>query len=215
MPSLTPPRSPEPTPSLIVALRLATAPIHEAVERLPGMVRLTGPDVTLADYRRYLSTMAQVYGTLEPPLYAALGALCGGPASTRPVTLGLRPKYPVLCADLAAHSLAPPRLARDEQAPPDLNTAVGGLYVLEGSTIGGRVVARHLRKCLGDPLPGGGFLDFHGDQASAHWKGFGLALEGLRAEGLVDAEQVIAGACTVFRRVYALLATMDQAGSDA
>lgn len=213
MPSLTPLRPPAPPPSLIAALRIATAPIHEAVERLPAMVRLTGPDVTLADYRRYLSTMAQVYGTLEPPLYAALGAPGRRPAP--PAALGLRPKYPVLCADLAAHGLPPPCLARNEQAAPGLNTAVGGLYVLEGSTIGGRVVARHLRKCLGDPLPGGGFLDFHGDQASAHWKGFGLVLEGLRTDGVVDPEQVIAGACAVFRQVYALLATMDQTAADA
>ncbi|WP_295393550.1 biliverdin-producing heme oxygenase [uncultured Thiodictyon sp.] len=210
MPSLTPLQPPEPAPRLIVALRLATAPIHAAVERLPAMVRLTGPGVSRVDYCRYLSTMAQVYGTLEPPLYAALGALR---AAVPP--LGLRPKFPILCADLAAYGLAPPRLARAEQATPDLSTAVGGLYVLEGSTIGGRVVARHLRQCLGDPLLGGGFLDFHGEGASAAWKGFGLALEGLRAQRLVDPEQVIDGALRVFRQVCTLLATMDQAGADA
>ena len=219
MPSLTPSLPKTAATGLIVALRLATAATHQAVELLPGMVRLTGPDPSPADYRRYLRLMARVYGTLEPSLYAALSApgaagvgaadhLPSGLAAERIAALGLRPKFPALCADLAAHGLEPPAVASDALSPPDLNTALGGLYVLEGSTLGGRVVARHLRKHLGDPLPGGSFLDFHGDQASAHWKRLGLALERLAADGLIDREAVIAGACVVFQEVYAMLATL-------
>jgi heme oxygenase len=206
---------------LIVALRLATAATHQAVELLPGMVRLTGPDPSPADYRRYLRLMARVYGTLEPSLYAALSApgapgtgAAGQPPSARAAdrvaALGLRPKFPALCADLAVHGLAPPAVVPDLLSPPDLNTALGGLYVLEGSTLGGRVVARHLRKHLGDPLPGATFLDFHGGQAAAHWKRLGLALDGLAADGLIDPDCVITGACAVFQEVYTMLATLDE-----
>lgn len=220
MPSPSPSAPKTAATELIVALRLATAATHQAVELLPGMVRLTGADPSPADYRRYLRLMARVYGTLEPSLYAALSAAGApgpdaadrrSPALTagRISALGLRPKFPALCADLAVHGLEPPAVAPDRLSPPDLNTALGGLYVLEGSTLGGRVVARHLRKHLGDPLPGGTFLDFHGDQASAHWKRLGLALDGLAADGLIDPDCVIAGACAVFQEVYTMLATRD------
>jgi len=221
MPSLTPSLPKTAATGLIVALRLATAATHQAVELLPGMVRLTGPDPSPADYRRYLRLMARVYGTLEPSLYAALSApgapgasaadrRSPGLAAERIAALGLRPKFPALCADLAMHGLAPPAVAPDLLSPPDLNTALGGLYVLEGSTLGGRVVARHLRKHLGDPLPGATFLDFHGDQAVAHWKRLGLVLDGLAADGLIDPDCVIAGACAVFQEVYTMLATLDE-----
>ena len=223
MPSPTPIAPDTGAPALIVALRLATAATHQAVERLPGMVRVTGPDPSLADYRRYVRLMARVYGTLEASLYGALSAPVApeapgagaadhppsGLAAERIAALGLRPKFPALCADLAAHGLEPPTVAPDALSPPDLNTALGGLYVLEGSTLGGRVVARHLRKHLGDPLPGASFLDFHGDQASAHWKRLGLALEGLAADGLIEREAVVAGARAVFQEVYRILATLD------
>lgn len=221
MPSPSPTAPKTAATGLLVALRLATAATHQAVELLPGMVRLTGPDPSPADYRRYLRLMARVYGTLEPSLYAALSAPrapgAGAAdqrsprlAAERISALGLRPKFPALCADLAVHGLAPPAVAPDLLSPPDLNTTLGGIYVLEGSTLGGRVVARRLRKHLGDPLPGATFLDFHGDQAAAHWKRLGLVLDGLAADGLIDPDGVIAGACAVFQEVYTMLATFDE-----
>ncbi len=87
-----------------------------------------------------------------------------------------------------------------------LSTAIGGLYCLEGATLGGRVIARHLRRHLGDPLPAEAFLDFHGDSASAAWKRFGRALDELAATDLLTRKRVIDGACTVFRAVYNRLA---------
>jgi|PlaIllAssembly_1097288.scaffolds.fasta_scaffold04397_6 heme oxygenase len=73
-PPQSPPAQPEPSHGVLAALRAATAPTHQAVERLPIMARLNSPAVTAADYCRYLRAMARVYGSLEPPLYAAVGA---------------------------------------------------------------------------------------------------------------------------------------------
>lgn len=170
------------------------------------MARLTSSEVTIRDYRGYLRAIAKVYGTLEPALYRALRiglppALQSGP----PPDLGLRPKYPALLRELRAHALPIPP-AGEPLSVPDLSAALGGLYVLEGATLGGRVIARHLRRHLGDVIPEGGLLDFHGEATSAVWKGFGAALDALAADGLIDSDRTVAGALQAFDRVYACLA---------
>jgi heme oxygenase len=96
--------------------------------------------------------------------------------------------------------------------PADLSAAIGGLYVLEGATLGGRVIARHLRRHLGDALIlEGGLLDFHGEGASVAWKRFGSALDALEADGLIGSEPASAAAIQVFDRVYAMLARAETA----
>lgn len=174
-----------------------------------------GPDVTIADYHRFLLRLGRLYGSLEPACYAALevpgAALAGGPGSVpSPATLRLRPKYPAIAADLAANGLAAPPCDLALAVPLGLDTALGALYILEGSSLGGRVIARHLRRYLGDPLPGEHFFQFHEDHAAADWKAFGLALEGLAAAGLIDPEAVIAAARGVFTTIYETLATLDR-----
>jgi heme oxygenase (biliverdin-IX-beta and delta-forming) len=211
------PQTPE-KPPLITALRLATAPIHEAVERLPGMERMMGPTVTSADYHGFLIRLARLYGSLEPACYAAL-EVAGTPPDGRPTaglaaTLGLRPKYPCIRADLEANGLAPPPLDLPLASAPDLATALGALYVLEGSSLGGRVIARHLRRHLGDPLPGEHFFQFHADQAATDWKTFGGALQDLAAAGRINPEAVITAACAVFQTIYETLATLDREDND-
>ncbi len=80
--------------------------------------------------------------------------------------------------------------------------AVGGLYVLEGATLGGRTIARHLRQVLGDALGSATFLDFHGTQTSDVWKQFAAALNQLAAQGTLQPDVVIAGALKVFEQVH-------------
>lgn len=195
---------------LIAALRTATAATHQAVEDLPDMARLTSAAVTVADYRRYLPRIARVYATLEPPLYAALAVAL---SPVRVAALGLRPKSPALRADLAANGLVP--LDGEVPAGPaglgtvDIDLAIGGLYVLEGATLGGRVIARHLRRRLGQQLVGTSFFEFHGEDASAAWKRLGGELEALAVAGLISPQRVIAGARAVFQQVFRMLAATE------
>ncbi len=203
---------------LLETLRLATAQAHAAVERLPAMARLTSSEVTLADYRGYLCAIARLYGTLEAPLYAALRSGLPPDLQSSPgaePALGLRPKLPTLMRELEAHGLPIPTPTTGElPVPADLSATLGGLYVLEGATLGGRVIARHLRRHLGDAIPEGGLLDFHGESTSAVWKGFGAALDGLVAVGLIDPEKTVAAALQVFEQAYRSLAqTSDRIGA--
>lgn len=209
----TPPSDPAPgAEPLIVALRHATAERHAAVERLPLMTALMAPTVTWGDYRLYLERMAQVYGTLEPPLLASLDEALADRPDLRPA---VRPKLPALLADLAALGLSPPSLTI-RRGPGHLSEVLGGLYVLEGATLGSRVIARHLRRHLGndgagdDPLGSAAFMGLHDDNqgpsASRAWRQFGNGLDALAEQGLIAPDRVMEGARAVFERVHQILA---------
>ncbi len=205
------PTNPVPgTEPLIRALRHATADDHVAVECLPVMAALMAPTVTWDDYRRYLERMAQVYGTLEPPLLASLdGALVAQPDPIPAV----RPKLPALLRDLAALGIPAPSIAARPD-PGGLSETLGGLYVLEGATLGSRVIARHLRRYLqdgaGDPLGSAAFMGLHDDaqgpSASLGWRQFGDSLDALAERELIARDRVVEGARVAFAWVYLILA---------
>jgi heme oxygenase len=186
------------TVSLAVTLRRATADIHQAVEQLPIMTRLTSPTVTRDDYLDYLRVLADVYAALEATLLASLGKELRH-------ELGLRRKLPAILDDLASHgrSHVPQGLANI--VPEETGAPLGGIYVLEGATLGGRVIAKHLRRCLGPALGPTAFLDFYGQEASASWKRFTGILDRLAAEGLLDPAGVVSGARATFSLVYRIL----------
>jgi len=54
----------------------------------------------------------------------------------------------------------------------NLNFAVGCLYVMEGATLGGQVISRHLAKLGIGPGNGGLFFNGYGEKTGAMWKSF-------------------------------------------
>lgn len=184
------------------ALRRATAGVHAEIERLPLMSRLTSETATLDDYQRYLRAILTIHAPLEQVLYDGLD-------ETVRDRLGVRPKLPALLADMEEQGLTfnMPVLAVAPAPllPDDLSARVGGLYVLEGATLGGRTIARHLRRLIGEPLGSTHFLDFHGRQTSAAWKGFTSGLNALAAQQALIPDRVIAGALAVFAYVHTRL----------
>jgi heme oxygenase len=174
------------------------------------MAALMAPTVTWDDYRGYLARMTQVYGSLEPGLFATLDEALVGHPCLKPA---LRPKLPALRADLRALGVPEPPLPPPLR-PTGLSEAVGGLYVLEGATLGSRVIARHLRRHLkregADPLDSSAFLgsgqDSQAPSLSAAWRQLGAALENLREEGRISRDGVVEGARSVFGRVHQILA---------
>ncbi len=64
--------------------------------------------------------------------------------------------------------------------PPDLThfaQALGCLYVLEGATLGGQIIARQLRQSFNfDAQYGAAFFNGYGAQTAEKWKTFGAAL---------------------------------------
>ncbi len=89
-------------------------------------------------------------------------------------------------------------------SPESRAEALGMLYVLEGSTLGGRVI---LRELAGRGVDTGSlaFLDPYGKQAGDRWRGFIAVLDREIGDDAVRLEQAGKGARRAFRHAEAIL----------
>jgi heme oxygenase len=185
------------TLSLLQRLKTETRPHHERTE---AAVRLMEPGLTAADYRRHLEALYGFY----VPLEAALSARLAGAVPA--LRAHERWKVPLLEEDLRAlghdgASLA--RLPRCPQLPPlpGLPEALGCFYVLEGSTLGGQLILRHLQRHFAGASVGGfAFFQAYGGDVGPMWRAFGQAVTDAAAQaasGDFDA-RVVKGAQDTF-----------------
>jgi heme oxygenase (biliverdin-IX-beta and delta-forming) len=168
MATQTPMASPRVPSDVLYRLRTESRPEHDAIERA---LDLTDSTLTLAAYRLRIEQFYGFYAPIEDRL-GALGAFAA------PGT-GPERKAPLLLADLLVLGVAAPSLPQC-QALPDLTGAaemLGCLYVLEGATLGGQVIARRLRDTLGiGPASGASFFHGHGEETGARWRAFTAVL---------------------------------------
>jgi heme oxygenase len=184
---------------LSARLRTQTAPLHDqaaTILGLPGAIR------TLDHYRDWLDRFLGLYAPLEQSL-AAFGewhehgfAL---PSPTHSFCLG---------ADLAALGTDKPGISHAPPAAlPHLPTfahALGALYVLEGSTLGGRVILRDVERRLGPQITGATrFFDGRGMAAGPAWQRFRAALDAFGHNWPRLCADVVTGAQRAFRAILA------------
>ena len=112
-------------------LRAATAPAHERVDRAFGHFDLT----TATGYRNFLLAQAQPLVTVE----AAVDAF--GPVTILP-DWPQRRRAPLIAADLADFDVPMP--APEPLLLSSMEAALGAIYVLEGSRLGGALLARNI-----------------------------------------------------------------------
>lgn len=152
---------------LLDALRSSTATAHR---RLEQRLALVDPGLSSARYRAIVEAMWGYHAPLEARLAAA--------GAWEAVGLDGRARRRVhhLHRDLVAlgrTEAAIERLPRCERLP-SVSTpaeAIGCLYVIEGSTLGGRVVLRHVRRCVGvDVESGARFFAGYGEHTAARWQ---------------------------------------------
>ena len=113
-----------------------------------------------------------------------------------------RRRAPLLQADLMALGVAPAALARLPQyagigVASCAAAAMGALYVIEGSTLGGIHIARALAPLCAALGGGRRFFLGHGERHGAMWRGFLAALEA-RAASEADIAAMVEGAATTF-----------------
>ena len=98
------------------------------------------------------------------------------------------------CGLNAAQIRALPR-CKYLQRPASFAGALGCAYVLEGSTLGGQIISRHLKTQLNLPPQGCRFFTAYGAQTGAKWREFVAVLEAYQG----DENEVLAGAGATFR----------------
>ena len=75
--------------------------------------------------------------------------------------------------------------------------AIGSLYVLEGSTLGGQIISRRLQSAYWLPLDGLGYFDPYGPATVTMWRHFRLWAESASKHGSADA--IVAAAVATFQ----------------
>jgi len=172
-------------------LRTATRPAHDSLE---GALGLLDEGLDLSGYTQVLGRFYGFWREWEPHVAALL---------QDETFLEPRRRLHLLAADLAAVGCSLQAVAALPRCPlPTLRDAVeafGSLYVMEGSTLGGRVIERNVGRCLGlDGRSGCSYFAGHGNATGAMWRAF---LQRLDARPAADAERIAAGACATFERL--------------
>ena len=190
------------TCSLSVQLRNQTASLHRQTERLLG---LPGSIRTRDDYVAWLGRFFGLYAPLEQMLtkFAEWGTI--GPA------LPLRSHSACIASDLASLKVELGRVQQISSAAlPDLPTfphALGALYVLEGATLGGRLILSDIEARLDAPIAGATqFFGGRGEQVGPIWQCFRERLNNFGNEHPKLSADVVVGAERVFRTMLAWFA---------
>jgi heme oxygenase len=149
-------------------LRTQTSVSHRQLEEneLSGRILLTNVD--LAHYQAYISRMYGVVAGCEKTVFPVL-------LSVFP-DLQKREKSMLIVNDLKITGLADMGLRQLPVCNFTFSTiaeALGIMYVLEGSTLGGKVLYKNIHKSLGlDSTSGASFFWGYGTETGNMWKGF-------------------------------------------
>lgn len=181
-------------PTIRELLRHGTQAHHARAEaRLP----LMDEALTVERYRQMLARLLGFYAPLEQ-------RLAGADWSRLALDPERRRKWPLLAADLRALGLTDARIAGlprcvDLPEARRLPDALGCLYVLEGATLGGQLVRRHVAARLGlGPHNGCAFFAAYGDAVGPMWREYQQRLAILVDGGDVAADEVVDAARRTF-----------------
>lgn len=182
---------------ILKRLKLATSACHSALEdQLP----LMHANLSREAYRQFVGRFFGFYAPLEAQLMASPHWQHLGFDYTN------RQKTPRLAQDLlslgsTAQALSDTPLCTDLPVLETPEQLLGCLYVIEGATLGGRVITRHLEGQLGlKPESGGAFFDGYGTETGSRWKVF-CTLLSTHADHCADEgchEAIVAGANHTF-----------------
>jgi heme oxygenase len=190
--AIPPPDEVAPPGGARMALRAATAAAHVRLHHLPALAPLAEGTITRAAYVAMLRRLLGFHLAVERCVAAGPSVRAFG------VDIAERRRSPLLLADLA--TLGAPA---EVDAAPDLPISgsaagvLGCLYVVEGSTLGGRELARHLDHLLPAGSDAGrAFLLGHGARHGAMWRAFCVALEACGTDAGRRADMVEAALAT-------------------
>ncbi len=109
---------------------------------------------------------------------------------------------------------APPQPAIHALGPTDVATALGWLYVAEGSALGGRVMRKAMVRD-GVDLTGLDFLDLSGELTGPRWTACLTLIDRAVAEGSTQADAVVQGALHAFAAARTALVPHTEASAAA
>lgn len=174
-------------------LKQHTAEYHDAAENLFNSGKIFNKTFTLEDYKKIIGTNYLMLLNSEAEIFRSLS----GNFSEK-LQLGSRRKLPLIEKDLAGLAIKP-RSASEELEFSSEYEALGAMYVIEGSTLGGNVIAKQLSKTEGFDQVTFNFFGCYRENTGPMWKNFKEVLDGEVTEEKYD--EVLSGA----RKLYTFL----------
>lgn len=175
-------------------LKAATASRHESLERRLDLLR---PDLTIHDYADLLQRFLYVYRIWEPLAAAVIDPVIPEFTIRRRKRLCIERDLAFLGIEPWLNSAASATTLSEFVSPA---TALGGAYVLEGSTLGGQILSRHFQTRFGiTPDAGCAFFSSYGPQTGSMWRDTARCLEEYALSGGEQCRrEMVCGAISMF-----------------
>ncbi len=180
--------------SFLDEIRHETATAHRNLESLPVSSAILSPDVTKLAYGSYLNLMRDIIRDTEEFVFPLLSKLIPD--------IENRKKLALIDSDLlfigfpVTQKLTP--LNRDYSLP----FALGVMYVVEGSTLGGRFILRNIESSLQlDENNGIRYFAGYGHKTGSSWKHFLQILTQYEAHHNCG-DTIIEGANFAFKAIH-------------
>jgi heme oxygenase (biliverdin-IX-beta and delta-forming) len=185
-------------------LRNETAHSHLELERNPYSVALMSSEVTLKDYSQYLQKLYGFVLSFESNVYPLLKSIDSDIELRRKSKL-MQNDLINLEVDLNIIPIVPTEHFKIHF--PDVIAAIGGLYVLEGSMLGGIMIKKHLNEKLGSEVSEKmQYLTGYGSETGKIWKNF-LTTLSHQANNVDNERSIIISAKNTFYLLNQWIAT--------
>ncbi len=176
-------------------LKSATADAHAALENTPLSKKLLDPDISVMDYREYLEKMYSLILFTEEQVAPSIADFLPD--------LSERSKLSWLEQDLKnLGSVLPDTTPYHNVQLLNVAEQMGWYYVVEGSTLGGRVILKSLQRHLPPHVfeTSAQFFNGYGESTGRKWKSF-LAVLDQYAQTPATRKSVIDGANKAFLQI--------------
>lgn len=181
---------------LLESLRENTRSYHEAIEQSRLLSSLLGPNLSRENYVQVLKVFYGFYKPLEENLVQNckrtwLKTVIENRLKTRLILIDL--------AMLGQGEVSSLPLCTQLPCSDRISTCLGILYVCEGSTLGGRVIAKSLHAATGiTAKSGGAFFHGYGPRTASMWKDTCRILNGVAQDNQIALPEIVMSAVETF-----------------
>jgi heme oxygenase len=184
-------------PRILTELKNQTRPQHDSVEGNPFGKAMMAGTMSLEQYKEFLQKFYGFHLSLEQALADFNWSEVG-------IDFDERRKIAFLEQDLRALGLTDADIAllpKADDLPPmkSIEEAVGVMYVMEGSTLGGQIQARQVQKMFGFGAENGAaYFSSYGANVGVMWKAYSEAIVRAASDNAAKEAMIIASAKETF-----------------
>ncbi|ASK30262.1 heme oxygenase [Chryseobacterium sp. T16E-39] len=152
-------------------LKQNTAEYHDAAEKLFNSEKIFNKTFTLEDYKKIINTNYLMLLHSEDKIFNSLNG-----KFAEKLQLNQRVKLPLIEKDLKSLDLENQNVSHTLEVNNE-HEALGMMYVIEGSTLGGNVIAKQLSKTEGFDEVTFNFFGCYQENTGPMWKNFKEVLD--------------------------------------